>query len=344
MEYLPRIDMGTTGVRRMRVLVTDMRHLSIEEEKKVLAPLGVEIVTSFSKSEEELISNGRGAAGFLVSYAMITGRVMESLPELKIVSKYGVGVENIDIETATRLGIYVTNVPDYCIEEVALHTLALILAGLRKVCHFAEEVKTKRWSMSPETENIPRLSGLCLGLLGFGRIAKKLSIFMQNLVESIYFYDPYIEDCESNPVRCSRVETLDELFKRSHIVSVHVPLSSETVGLIDERVLSNARGIMLINTSRAEIVVREAVIKSLNSGRVSFFGSDVFWQEPPDYGSRWQMQFLQRDDVLVTPHVGWYSRESEKVVRRSAAMEIARVIKRQTPKNLINKDVLSRPR
>jgi len=329
----------------MKVLLTDMRHCSIEEEKKkILCPLGVKIETVFSESEEELIRNGRGAVAFLVSYARITSRVMESLPKLRVISKYGVGVDNIDTEAATRFGIYVTNVPDYCIEEVALHALSLILVGVRRICFYAQEIKRGYWPLNLQSREIPRLSEMNLGLFGFGRIARKLSLYMERVVNHIYFYDPYIKDYDNKYGKCSSVATLDELFRRSQIISIHVPLNSETERVVGERVLSKARGIVLINTSRAEIVERKAVLKFMDSGGVLFFGTDVFWQEPPDFNSRRQMEFLKRDNVLVTPHIGWYSTKSERIVRRYAAMEVARVLKGHKPKNLVNKDVLYRQR
>ncbi len=324
----------------MKVLVTDMRHLSIEEEEKVLAPLGVKIDTTFSESEEDLIRNGKGAIAFLASYAEITRRVMESLPELKIISKYGVGVDNIDIEAATNLGIFVTNVPDYCVEEVALHTLSLILVGLRRVCYYGGEVKGKRWNVNIENENIKRLSLLSLGLLGFGRIARRLSLYMESLVKDIYFYDPFIKSYNRDLNNFYALRSIDELFKRAHIISIHIPLNENTERLVDERVLSEAQGIILVNSSRAEIVDRMAVMKSLESGEVLFFASDVFWEEPPNFKDMSQLKFLQRRDVLITPHIGWYSKESERLLRRSAAMEVARVIKGYKPKNLVNRDVL----
>lgn len=320
----------------MKVLVTDRRHASLEEEKKVLEPLGVEVVDGLCQTEEDLINKGKGAVGFLVSYARVTERVMEALPELSIIVKYGVGVDNVDLEAARRLGKYVANVPDYGIEEVALQALSLILVGLRKTCYFGGEVRRKNWIENPDTEIIYRLSRQNLGLVGFGRIARKLGFFMENLVDKIYFYDPYLKELPDLSDKYQSLESLSGIFSKAKLVSIHAPLTSATRGMINQESLSRAEEVILVNTSRADIIDRSALEDALNAQKVIFYGADVFWGEPPDFQDPEIDRFLKRKDVLVTPHVGWYSRESEKDLRRKAAEEVARVIKGSKPLNLVN--------
>ncbi len=320
----------------MKVLVTDRRHASLEEEKKVLEPLGVEVVDGLCQTEEDLIDKGRGAVGFLVSYAKITERVMKTLPELSIIVKYGVGVDNIDLEAARRLGKYVANVPDYGTEEVALQALSLLLVGLRKTCYFGGEVRNKNWIENPDTETIYRLSDQNLGLVGFGRIARKLGFFMENLVNKIYFYDPYLKELPDLSDKYQSVESLPDIFSQAKLVSIHAPLNPVTKRMIDEKSLSQAKEVILVNTSRADIIDRLVLEKALNSQKVIFYGADVFWGEPPNFQDPWVCQFFKRKDVLITPHVGWYSRESEIDLRRKAAEEVARVIKGGKPLNLLN--------
>jgi len=320
----------------MKVLVTDRRHASLEEEKKVLEPLGVEVVDGLCQTEADLINKGKGAIGFLVSYAHITEGVMKALPELSIIVKYGVGVDNIDLEAARRLGKYVVNVPDYGTEEVALQALSLLLVGLRKTCYFGAEVRNKNWIENPDTEIIYRLSIQNLGLVGFGRIARKLGFFMENLVNKIYFYDPYLKELPDLSDKYQSVESLPDIFSQAKLVSIHAPLNPVTKRMIDEKSLSQAKEVILVNTSRADIIDRLVLEKALNSQKVIFYGADVFWGEPPNFQDPWVCQFLKRKDVLITPHVGWYSRESERDLRRKAAEEVARVIKGGKPLNLLN--------
>ncbi|MBP9015511.1 MAG: C-terminal binding protein [Candidatus Atribacteria bacterium] len=320
----------------MKVLVTDRRHASLEEEKKVLEPLGVEVVDGLCQTEEDLINKGRGAVGFLVSYAQITERVMKALPDLSIIVKYGVGVDNIDLGAARRLGKYVANVPDYSTEEVALQALSLLLVGLRKACYFGGEVRSRNWIENPDTEVIYRLSSQNLGLVGFGRIARKLGFFMESLINKIYFYDPYIKELPDKSSKYQSVESLPDVFSQAKLVSIHAPLNPTTRGMIDKNSLSQAKEVILVNTSRADIIDRLALEEALNSQKVIFYGADVFWGEPPNFQDPWVDRFIKRKDVLITPHVGWYSIESEKDLRRKAAEEVVRVIKGDKPLNLIN--------
>ena len=315
----------------MKVLVTDMRHGSIEEEKRVLEPAGVTIETTFCRTEGELIRHGRGAFGFLVSYVQVSRRVMEQLPDLRIIVKYGVGVDNIDVEAARQLGKIVACVPDYCVEEVAAHTLALMLAGLRMLFPLAEAAKTGRWIEDPSAERLRRPTSLTAGVLGMGRIGRRVATCLEPLVARILFYDPYVSGTVSSRNGWESVGSLAELVKRSQILSLHAPLNEETYNLIDAEALARANGLVLVNTSRADLVNRVALETALVEGRVCFYGSDVFWQEPPDYSDPGSVAFLGRRDVLVTPHMAWYSEESEREVRRKAAEEILRVVQGERP-------------
>jgi D-3-phosphoglycerate dehydrogenase len=308
-----------------------MRHGSVEEEREVLEPAGVAVDTTFSEGETELIRNGAGAVGFLVSYARITRRVMEALPELKIIVKYGIGVDNIDVKAAGELGKLVANVPDYCIEEVALHSLALMLAGLRRLYPQAEAVKNGSWTEDPTGLRLHRPSTLTVGILGFGRIARRFATYIQPITNNMLFFDPYVPEPGAQHVYCESVGSGAELFERCQVVTVHAPLNRETTNLISSNLLDRAKGLVLINTSRAGIVDRGPLESALEEGRVAFYGADVFWQEPADYEDPRTREFLERPNVLVTPHMSWYSVESERDVRRKAAEEILRVVRGEAP-------------
>ena len=321
----------------MKVLVTDRRHASVEEEKKVFKPIGVEVIDQFCESEEDLIQNGRGAIGFLVSYAHITENVMKALPELKIIVKYGVGVDNIDLEAASRLGKYVANVPDYCSEEVALQALALFLNGIRKTCFFSNELKRGNWIENPEREVIYRLSKQNLGLIGFGRIAKKLGSFMENMTKTIYFYDPYVKFSSDNPEKYRQIHSLTDIFSLCRLISIHIPFTSETNKIIGKECLEIANGAIIVNTSRALVIDQIELERAIDSQRVLYYGADVFWEEPPNFNNPLVSQFINRENVAITPHMGWYSEESEKEVRRKAAEEIIRVIEGEKPINWVNR-------
>lgn len=322
----------------MKALITDRRHASIEEEQRVFDAAGIDLDTTYCENEDALIANGRGAVGFLVSYARVSRRVMEALPELKVVVKYGIGVDTIDVEAATALGKYVANVPDYCTEEVASHALALILSGLRAIPEFSELVRQRSWAASPEGVIRYRPSTVKLGLVGYGRISRKLAEYAAPLFKETLFFDPFIEGSGEPEVR--KVETIEALFEECRIVSVHAPLTPTTRGLVSAEAVSKGSGVILVNTSRGPVVAEEAVRAGLSKGWLSFFGADVYWQEPPDMDSEAVKEMLADPRVCITPHVGWCSDESAHEVRRKAAEEVVRVARGGLPLNLVNKGVL----
>lgn len=251
----------------------------------------------------------------------------EALPGLKIVVKYGVGVDNIDIPAARSLGIAVANVPNYCVQEVALQSLALGLSGLRRVPLFAQQTKAGVWIGDPSKEALSRPSSVCLGLIGFGRIARQLASYAAPMVSRTIFFDPHV------PPAAERVDDLGRLFELSQLVSIHAPVNPETTGMVDGAALQRGKSVVLVNTSRAAIVDRRALEAALDSGGVCFYGADTFWQEPPDYTDPWTASFLKREAVTITPHMGWYSTESDRELRRKAAEEIARAIRGDRPRN-----------
>ena len=316
----------------MKVLVTDMRHGSIQEERAILEPAGLTIETAFCRTEEQLIRHGREAFAFLVSFAPITRRVLESLPELKLIVRYGVGVDNVDVAAARQLGKLVARVPDYCIDEVAAHTLSLILAGLRMLCPLSRAAKDGRWVKDPSVEKLRRPASVAAGIVGLGRVGSRVAECLRPLVARILSYDPYVSAAAAGSsqvggVGWESVASLSELFHRCQIVSLHAPLNEQTHDLIDTRVLTAARDLILVNTSRADLINRQALESAMEEGRISFFGADVFWQEPPDYSDPGTVEFLKRRNVLITPHMAWYSEESEREVRRKAAEAVLRYLR-----------------
>lgn len=309
------------------VLVTDEPNATFEEELSVFGPFGIELHTTVCRSEEELIRHGRGKAGFLVSYARITRRVMEALPELQVIVKYGIGVDNIDLQAAAELGKVVANVPDYCREEVAIHALSLALNGLRRTHALGAEVIAGTWNDTPAGKVIYRPSQLDLGIVGVGNIGRVFASYAERLFRAVYFYDPYVLLPQEEGRRYRRLKALAGLFERCRVISLHVPLTEATQGLINRSILSRARQLVLINTSRSGVVDKRSLEEALDSGKAAFYGADVYWEEPPDWSEPWNAQFLKRKDVLITPHAAWYSPASRSEVKRRAAEEVLRVIR-----------------
>ena len=319
------------------VAITDYVFPSLEPEQRVLAPLGVELRPAQCKSEEEIIALTRGADAVLNCYAKITARVIENLHRCKIIARYGIGVDNVDMAAATKARILVTNVPDYCIDEVSDHALALLLALGRRISVADDAVKAGAWDVVAHA-GIRRLRGQTLGLIGFGKIAKALASKVQPLGMKVLVYDPYLE-----PVAIANhgaeAASFDGILIHADAISIHVPLSAETHNLIGERELARMKPTaFLINTSRGGIVDERALAIALKENRLGGAALDVLAVEPPpqDHPLR------QAPNIILTPHLAFYSRESVIELQTKAAEEVARALTGEPPRSPVNREVLNR--
>jgi D-3-phosphoglycerate dehydrogenase len=319
------------------VAVTDYVFPSLEPEQRVLAPLGVELRPRQCKSEEEIIALTQGADAVLNCYAKMTARVIEKLGRCKIIARYGIGVDNVDLIAATRAGIVVTNVPDYCIDEVSDHALALLLALARRVVSADSAVKAGAWDVVAHA-GIRRLRGQALGLVGFGKIAIAVAAKAQSFGLRVLAYDPYL-DSEAMGRHGVQAVDFDGLLAESDAISIHVPLLPETRNLIGARELARMKSTaFLINTSRGGIVDELALAVALKAGRIGGAALDVLGVEPPppDHPLR------KLPNVILTPHLAFYSRESVIELQTKAAEEVARALKGEPPRSPVNREVLAR--
>jgi len=317
------------------VAVTDYVFPSLEPEQRVLAPLGAELRAKQCKSGEEIIELTRGADAVLNCYAKLTARVISELKHCRIIARYGIGVDNVDLAAATRAKILVTNVPDYCIDEVSDHALALLLALARRVVAADSDVKSGAWDVVAHA-GIRRLRGQTLGLVGLGKIAKALTSKVQPLGMKVLVYDPYLEP-ELVARHGAEAVSLDRLLAEADAISIHVPLSPETRNLIGQRELTRMKPTaFLINTSRGGIVDEQAVAVALKENRLGGAALDVLSPEPPprDHPLR------QAPNVILTPHLAFYSRESVIELQTKAAEEVARALRGESPRSPVNREVL----
>jgi D-3-phosphoglycerate dehydrogenase len=319
------------------VAITDYVFPSLEPERSVLDPLGVELRPAQCKSEEEIIDLTREADAVLNCYAKMTARVIENLKRCKIIARYGIGVDNVNVAAATRAGILVTNVPDYCIDEVSDHALALLLALARQIVAAERAVKAGAWDVV-SYEGIHRLRGQILGLFGFGKIAKALASKVQPLGMKVLVYDPYVDPAAIAHEGAEAV-SLDKLLAEADAISIHVPLSPETRNLIGERQLARMKPTaFVINTSRGGIVDEQALAVALKEGKLGGAALDVLSVEPPPSDHPLQ----KAPNIILTPHLAFYSRESVIELQTKAAEEVARALKGEPPRSPVNPEVLSR--
>lgn len=321
---------------KFKVVITDSDYGSHEIEEEVLSSIGADLVKFQCKTEDDIIRCCSDADGLLNQYAPITRRVIENLQRARIIVRYGVGVDNIDIKAATERGIFVANVI-YDITDVADHTLSLILSLSRKIIWADRNVKENRWDWK-SVQPISRLKDKTVGIIGFGRIGRKVAQRLKGFEVKILSYDPYVPEEIFREYGVEKVD-FETLIKESDIITVHTPLTDETRHMIGEKELrSMKREAILINVSRGGIIDEKALYKALKERWISGAGLDVLEVEPPSKDN----PLLRLDNVIITPHMAWYSNKSLDEIRRKAAEEVARALSGQIPMNLVNRDVLKK--
>ena len=323
-----------------QVLVTDYVWPSVEPEQAVLARVGAELVLAPDGEEETLAALATDVDGILTCFAKVTENVLRAAEKCVVVGRYGVGVDNIDVDTATELGIAVTYVPDYCMDEVSDHVMALLLAWNRRIALFDRSVKTKGWGSVPLNMRIMRLRGKKLGLLGLGRIGSAVCTKAQAFGMDVLAHDPYVTAQAADELGVSLVDR-STLLSESDFISVHTPLTPETRNLVGEAELGLMKPTaFLINAARGPLVDERALHSALIEGKIAGAGLDVLVdpEPPPDH------PLLRLENVLVTPHVAFFSQEALLELEERAAGEVARVLQGQMPDNLVNPAVLDHSR
>lgn len=321
-----------------QVLVTDYAWPSLATEARVLAEVGAGLIVAETGEEAELARLAPAADAILTTWKRVGPAVLDAAPRCRIVSRYGVGVDNIAVDHATSLGIVVTNVPDYCAEEVSDHAMALLLACARRVVTFATATRRGVWDVRAGRP-IPRLRGQTLGLVGFGRNARALAPKAAGFGLRILAYDPWVPADAVAPFG-TLVADLETLLRESDYVSLHAPLTPETRGLIDARTLRLMKPTAyLINTARGPIVDEAALHRALTEGWIAGAGLDVLATEPAEAGH----PLLALENAIVTPHAAFYSEASIEELTRKAAERVVAVLRGELPPCIVNPAVVQRP-
>ncbi|WP_299093804.1 C-terminal binding protein [uncultured Metabacillus sp.] len=322
-------------MEKYKVAVTDYEYKNLQIEKEVLAKANMELIIAQCDTEDEVIAACKDADGLINQYAPITRKVIESLPNLKIISRYGVGVNTIDVEAATERGIMVTNVSDYCVDEVADHAFSLLLASARKIVQLNNAVKQGVWDYKLGIP-IYRLRGRVLGLVGFGKIPQNLAEKARAFGLELLIYDPYISDKTADKY-AARLVGLNELMQLSDFISVHSPLTKATEAMISDEQFSLAKPeAFIINTSRGPVIDEQALIRALEEGKIAGAALDVIEKEPINPAN----PLLKMDNVILNPHIAWYSEQSEVELRQKATQNAADALQGKRPKYLVNDEVI----
>jgi D-3-phosphoglycerate dehydrogenase / 2-oxoglutarate reductase len=312
------------------VLLTDHAWPDDSVERAIIESAGMRLVSgpaspAPASSIEALVREHR-PAGILTCWAPVSAQAIEAAPDLKIVARLGVGLDNIAVEAATARSVVVTNVPDYCVEEVSDHAIGFALAWTRGFVRFDREVHAGRWL--PADARLRRLASLTCGLIGYGRIGRATARKFAAFGCRVLAHDPFM------PTDAGGVEavSLEALLAQSDIVVVHAPLTEDTRHLIDRERLSLVKpGSLLINVSRGAIVDTDAVVDALQRGQLSAAALDVIESEPSVPPA-----LLAQPGAMLTPHVAFSSDASLLELRRRAAEEVVRVLGGNAPLNPCN--------
>ncbi len=303
------------------IAVTENIFPTLDPAKAALARLNPTLRMAKSTSANDILEVARDADAILVTYAKLTGDLIRQLTRCKAIGRFGLGVDNIDLVAAKEKGIAVNYVPDYCIREVSDHTMALLLALIRKIPFSNKLVQGGRWEM-PAVVPIRRIEGTVLGLLGFGNIPRLVAPKAKAFGMKVIAFDPY---AKSELFKTEGVDSvdLDTLLKTSDYISVHAPLTPQTRGLVNADAFAKMKkGAYVVNTARGPLIDEPALIAALDSGQVGGAALDVVAVEPLAKDST----LLGRDNVIISPHTAFYSIEALDELQSKCASDVARVL------------------
>ena len=322
-----------------KVLITDHVWPSTDPERAVLEAGGASVVVAPGGEEATLVELAADADAIMTCFAQVTENVVRAAERCIVIGRFGVGVDNIAVSTATELGIAVTYVPDYCVDEVSDHVMALLHTWNRKIALFDRSVKERGWGSQPLTMRMMRLRGKTIGIVGFGRIGQAVAAKARAFGLHILAADPVVPR-ELVEAQGGRMVDLPTLLAESDFISLHTPLNDATRDLIGREELSLMKqDAFLINAARGPLIDEIALYDALRTGAIAGAGLDVLADNSPPRDH----PLLSLDNVIITPHVAFFSQESTLELEQRAAAEVVSVMQGRMPDNLVNPAVLDHP-
>ena len=300
-------------------LLTDFDAKNFQLEEKLFADAGMRFVTGQAKTEDDVIAAATAckADGLLIQYAPVSERALAALPHVGICSRIGAGFDTVDHVACEKLGVWLANSPDYGVGEVATHALALALDIIRGTTFHTADIRAGKWHYESNGKR-RRATEMTLGIVGLGRIGKRMAHVSRNIFKRVVAYDPYLIDGDF-PAFVERARSLNDLFAQADVVSPHVPLNDETRGMIDAKCFAAMkRGGYIVNSSRGAVINIVDLLVALDSGQLDSAGLDVLPVEPARPGEA----LTEHPRVVLTPHSAFYSVESEIELRTKAARNL----------------------
>ncbi|MCI0858185.1 MAG: C-terminal binding protein [Chloroflexi bacterium] len=325
---------------KYRVLVTDYVWPSTQPEREVLSSIGADIIEAPDPSEDTLVDLAADADAIMTCFAQVTDRVVRAARKCLVISRYGVGVDNIAVDTATAEGIPVTYVPDYCVDEVSDHVMALLLTWNRQIGFYDRTAKQGKWEGVRSPVPLVRLRGSTVGVVGLGRIGRAVSAKAKAFGMNVLAHDPYLAQADALALGVRLVD-LQSLLAESDYVTIHTPLNSQTQGLIGARELAQMKPTaFLINCARGPIIDETALYAALSERRIAGAGLDVMEQAAPSASN----PIFSLDNVVVTPHIAFLSQQSVHELEIRTAQATVDVLQGRMPQFLVNPAVLPHSR
>ncbi|MCX6018378.1 MAG: C-terminal binding protein [Chloroflexi bacterium] len=322
----------------MYTIVYAFDDFDMDVEKSVLSALPHQLIPSHgleSAASREILHD---ADALMVTLQRVTAEVLDAMPKCKLVSRLGVGLDSIDLKAAEERGVWVANVPDYGIDEVSTHAMALLLAQLRGVVPLVASTRGGAWDASP-AKPIRRFRGQTVGVLGFGRIGRAFAAKALGFGVRVIAHDAFVSAEDMRAVGVESV-SLDDLFRQSDFISLHAPLTEESKHVVNARTLALMKpGAYLVNTARGGLVDEAALLEAIRGGQLRGAALDVLTSEPPRADDAALQGLLQDPRVLITPHVAWYSDDAMIDMRSKGADEVVRVLSGNTPRCPVNRPV-----
>ena len=319
---------------KYKVVLLEDRYASHDYERRVLEPIGATVIEGGSAAtQSDILALCNDADAILVNLAPLVAETILGLRQCKVIVRYGVGFDNVDIQAAARKGIYVLNVPDYCLEDVSDQAFALLMACVRKTSLRDRQVRSGKWNIGTQ-DPMFRISGKVFGLAGYGSIPKVVHRKLKGFdLKRVLVYDPFVSEEVIQQAGAQKVD-FETLLAESDFVSCHVPLSERTRHLFNEDAFARMKpGAIFLNTSRGGLVDTQALYEALKRGHLNSAGLDVHETEPvpADYC------LFDLENVVLSDHTGWYSEEAQVDLQTKAAQAAAEVLTGKAPRNAVNK-------
>lgn len=316
-----------------KVLLTDHTFDPFDIERRILEPLGAVLDVQQCRTVEQLLPHVADADAILTQFGPVNAQVIAAMTKVRVIVRYGIGVDNVDLQAAKERGIPVCNVPDYCIDEVADHTLAFLLAVTRQVMPNCLGMRGGNWALAVPLTEMRTLRDLAVGVVGFGRIGQEVVRRLSVFRSAIRVFDPFVPPQEIASTGASAAVSLEELLRQSDVVTLHCPSTAQTRRMLNaERLGQMKRGSILINLARGDVVDTPALVAALQSGHLAAAALDVCDPEPLPPGH----PLLQMPNVLLSPHIASASARSVRTLRETAAELVALRLRGEALRNVVN--------